>query len=116
MRGDKNPVAVIRRILHKTNRILNECKFCVSSEEEIVLASFQADLTTDACQPGLAETFATTLYHNGEGPLPVLGDIIYSDSAGQEPLVTEGFVVENGIEPYGVETSITGESVEFTCR
>jgi len=115
MRGNKNPVDVIKRILHKTNRILNECDFC-SGSSGLTLKSFQYNDLVDPCVPFAAETFESTLYHNGANDLPVLGDTIYLDAEGTEVAALTNGVIENGLEPYGFDTDSEGVSVVFTCR
>jgi len=57
--------------------------------QEPTLKAFQASAGLDGCARDVSAPLVKTYYHNGQGNIPQLGDTIYIDEAGTQPLDTK---------------------------
>lgn len=75
------------------------------------LTAFTVNTETDSCV-GSAASYPVTYYHDGANSYPTLGDTIYSDALGNNPVVSGNFVMSS---PAGVTTDVNGISIAFSC-
>jgi len=59
-------------------------------------------------------TPSTTYYHDGAGSIPTAGDVIYSDSAGTNPLTGSGTRYYRLAAPYYIQLDVAGEVLAVT--
>lgn len=109
--------------LRKGSGIYN--KLCVNCKctpiETVVLTGFFISLPSTACVGEAAPNIQA--YHSGTGPLPVLGDFVYSDAGGTTPvthLVGQWISVATASSNTPILGTVAldedGMSVTFTCK
>jgi hypothetical protein len=89
--------------------MINSFRFVTTSTLTAFSSSTGNSSQTTACDLLINQTY----YHDGSGTLPIVGDSVYSDSAGSTGLVWNNY--KAGIGTYSIQPSGTVVSFTGTC-
>lgn len=92
--------------------------FTVTNNEGVVLlTAFNSSTTTGyGCTAPDLSPYDQTLYHNGAGAYPALGDTVYVDSGGVTPAVYEDPNNAQLADLSYLRTDVFGVRLEITCK
>lgn len=120
-------IRLLKSIERRLNLIIDKCKCNQGSSGGSSLTQFTISSFTDfGCNAMEAPPLDQTIYHDGEGAFPVIGDTVYTDAAGTTPLVSPNSTsmyylgdVNGGGFANAANWMLTDEngiSVSYTCK
>jgi hypothetical protein len=94
--------------------------FTITNDSGVVLlTAFNAGTTVFVQCTAVPEAEPVTLYHDGVGVGPTVGDTVYSDAAGTTPFYTGSFSTRYSTAIGGnneFSTGVDGVMIVFSCK